>query len=118
MRFPNSVFLSVFLLSLFVFGFSSCELCPGERPVITFVNNGYCNCDVQVTNNDTRYVLGGNSVEVTLFPGSYVFIANCNSSAYLNNEMTLIEQIGCDLTSGWTTTIDLGCGDEFTYEVN
>ena len=114
MKFPTSVLL----LSLFVFGFSSCELCPGERPVITFVNNGYCNCDVEISSNDTRYVLGNQSIEVTLFPGSYTFTANCTSTAYLNDEMSILEQIGCDLTSAWSTTVDLGCGDEFTYEVN
>ena len=109
---------SVFLLSLFAFGFSSCEFCPGERPVVTFVNDGYCNCEVVVNDNDTRYVLGGQSIEVTLFPGSYDFTSNCNSSAYLNSELSILEQIGCDLTSAWSTTIDLGCDDEFTYEIN
>ena len=64
------------LLSFFVIGFASGDLCPGERPVITFVNDGICNCDVTISEDDTRHVLGGQSIEVTLFAGSYNLSAN------------------------------------------
>ena len=106
------------LLSFFVIGFASCDLCPGERPVITFVNDGICNCDVTISEDDTRHVLGGQSIEVTLFDGSYDLSANCNSSAYLNEQLTLLEQIACDLNPGWSTSVELVCGDEHTFTIN
>ena len=109
---------NILLLSLVIICFQSCELCPGERPVITFVNNGFCNCDVTISDNDVRHVLGGQSIEVTLFSGSYDFSADCSSNAYQNNQLTLIEQIACDLNADWSTSVELVCGDEHTFTVN
>ncbi|MBM71686.1 MAG: hypothetical protein CL847_02750 [Crocinitomicaceae bacterium] len=106
------------LLLLVILGFQSCDLCPGERPVIIFVNNGYCNCDVTISENDERHVLGGESIEVTLFSGSYDLSANCTSSAYLNDQLSILEQIGCDLNQSWSTSVELVCGDEYTFTVN
>ena len=112
------LFKNTLLLWLVIIGFQSCDLCPGERPVITFVNNGYCNCDVTISENDERYVLGGQSIEVTLFEGSYDLSANCTSSAYLNDQLSIIEQIGCDLNPSWSTSVELVCGDEHTFTIN
>ena len=106
------------LLALLAIGFQSCDLCQGERPVITFVNNGFCNCDVVISDTDTRHVLGGQTIEVTLFAGAYDFSANCNSNAYLNDQLSLLEQIACELNGDWETSVDLVCGDEHTFEVN
>lgn len=108
-------------ISLIAAGFltlSSCDLCPGETPVITFVNNGYCNCDVHISETDTRHVLGGQSIEVSLWAGEYSMSADCSSNAYLNDQLTVLEQIGCDLNDGWSVDVDLVCGDEHTFVVN
>ncbi len=106
------------LLSLVIIGFQSCDLCPGERPVITFENTGFCNCDVTISDGDVRHVLGGQSIEVTLFAGSYDLSANCNSNAYLNDQLTTLEQIACDLNGDWSASVELVCGDEHTFTVN
>ena len=108
----------VLLLSFIIIVFASCDVCSGERPVITFVNNGMCNCEVIISEYDTRYVLGDQSIEVTLFPESYDLSANCNSSAYLNDQLTILEQIACDLNPGWSTSVELVCGDEYTFIIN
>ena len=79
MKFPSYALI----LSFFVIGFASCDLCPGERPVITF--------DLS---------------------------ANCNSAAYLNDQLSLLEQIACDLNTDWSASVELVCGDEHTFTVN
>jgi hypothetical protein len=106
-------FIAASLLAL-----NSCDLCPGENPVVTFVNNGYCNCDIQISETDTRHVLGGQSIEVTFWAGEYSISADCSSNAYLNNQLTTLEQIGCDLNDQWSVELDLVCGDTHTFEVN
>ena len=108
----------VLLLSFFAIGFASCDLCQGERPVITFENNGICNCDVTISEGDVRHVLAGQSIEVTLYPGSYDLSANCNSAAYLNDQLSLLKQIACDLNADWSVSLELVCGDEHTFTVN
>lgn len=106
------------LLAILAIAFHSCDLCPGERPVITFVNDGYCNCDVTISDGDVRHVLGYQSIEVTLFSGSYDLSANCNSDAYLNDQLTTLEQIGCDLNPDWDASVELVCGDTHTFTIN
>ena len=106
------------LFATILIGSQSCDLCPGDKPVITFVNNGFCNCDVTITDSDTRHVLGGQSIEVSLHAGSYDLSANCNSNAYLNEQLTTLEQIACDLNSNWSTSVELVCGDEHTFTIN
>ena len=108
----------VLLLSFFAIGFASCDLCPGERPVITFENDGICNCDVTISEGDVRHVLAGQSIEVNLYPGSYDLSANCNSAAYLNHQLSLLKQIACDLNADWSVSLELVCGDEHTFTVN
>ena len=97
-------FIAASLLAL-----NSCDLCPGETPVVTFVNNGYCNCDIYISETDTRHVLGGQSIEVTLWSGEYSISADCSSNAYLNDQLTTLEQIGCDLNNQWSVELDLVC---------
>ena len=73
---------------------------------------------VSISDNDVRHVLGGQSIEVTLFSGSYDFSADCSSNAYQNDQLTLIEQIACDLNADWSTSVELVCGDEHTFTIN
>ena len=109
--------LTVLFVAILI-GAQSCDLCPGDKPVITFVNNGFCNCDVTITDSDTRYILGGQSIEVSLHAGSYDLSANCNSNAYLNDQLTTLEQIACDLNFNWSTSVEVVCGDEHTFIIN
>ncbi len=106
------------LLSAFAISVQSCDLCPGDKPVITFVNNGFCNCDVTISDSDTRHVLAGQSIDVSLFAGSYDLSANCNSNAYLNDQLKTLEQIACDLNGDWSASVELVCGDEQTFTIN
>lgn len=106
------------LIAAGLLALSSCDLCPGETPVVTFVNNGYCNCDIHISASDTRHVLGGQSIEVSLLAGEYSISADCSSNAYLNDQLTTLEQIGCDLNNQWSVELDLVCGDTHTFVVN
>ena len=46
----------------------------GERPVITFENDGICNCDVTISEGDVRHVLAGQSIE-SVFTQDHMILA-------------------------------------------
>ena len=81
------------LLVTILIGSQSYDLCPGDKPVVTFVNDGMCNCKVSISENETLEVQSGQKLSLSLFNGSYDFKSNCSSDAFLNDQKSTLEQI-------------------------